>query len=356
MNNAQQSARVGLFFLLGLALTWVTFETLSGGKVLKDEGYAIIAGFESLKELKEGDEVRMAGVRIGDVKSTHLASTGRRAEAILRIHRGVRIKSDATATIVMAGLIGTNYVAIDLGTKTAPDLVPESATQTDLGLLARVFPFLKPEAKPLAEIRTATSSDLNAVMAQIGQLGKKLEDSLGSLGTTLTGDATNPGLLKKIDTLVTENREKLGATMTNLQQITEKVNQGEGTLGRLIRDPKLHDELVASIKEIKAGAAEARNFVTSAQSLIDEVKRGQGAIGALVFDQKAGDDLKASIANLRAVSDKISRGEGTLGKLLGDDSLLRDAQAIMKKADRALDGLNDSGPITAVGVVAGGLF
>ena len=82
----------------------------------------------------------------------------------------------------------------------------------------------------------------------------------------------------------------------------------------------------------------------------------EGAIGTLVFDQKAGDDLKASIANLRSVSDKISRGEGTLGKLLSDDAMLRDAQAIMKKADRALDGLDDSGPITAVGVVARGLF
>ena len=32
-NNPQQTARVGLFFLLGMALIWVTFETLSGGKL-----------------------------------------------------------------------------------------------------------------------------------------------------------------------------------------------------------------------------------------------------------------------------------------------------------------------------------
>ena len=56
MNNSQQTARVGLFFLLGIALIWVTFETLSGGKVFQDEGYQLIAGFESLKELKEGDD------------------------------------------------------------------------------------------------------------------------------------------------------------------------------------------------------------------------------------------------------------------------------------------------------------
>jgi len=356
MNNAQQSARVGLFFLLGLALTWVTFETLSGGKVLKDEGYAIIAGFESVKELKEGDQVRMAGVRIGDVKSTRLAQSGRRAEAILRIDPNVRIKKDATATIVMEGLIGTNYVGIDLGTMNAPDLVPEAVTRTERGWLARYLPFLRPELKPVAEIRTATSPDLNAVMKQIGHLGEKLEGSLGDLGTALTGDKTKPGLIQQLETLVSENREKIGTTMNNLQQITDKVNKGEGSLGRLISNPQLHDELVATIKEIKASAAEAKSFIANAQAIVDEVKRGQGPIGALVFDHKAGDDLKASIANLRLVSDKISRGEGTLGKLLSDDTILKDAQTIMKKADRALEGLGDSGPISAVGVVAGGLF
>jgi phospholipid/cholesterol/gamma-HCH transport system substrate-binding protein len=56
------------------------------------------------------------------------------------------------------------------------------------------------------------------------------------------------------------------------------------------------------------------------------------------------------------MSDKLSKGEGTLGKLISEDSMLTDVQAIMKKADRALDGLDDTGPITAVGIIANGLF
>ncbi len=354
MNNPQQTARVGLFFLLGIALTWVTFETLSGGKISNDEGYAILAGFESVRELKPGDEVRMAGVRIGDVKSTRL--TNGRAEAILRIDNGISIKSDATASIVMSGLIGTNYIGIDLGSRDATDLVPKEQTLGRMSLLQQMIPFLRPPMEPLAEIRTKNTPDLNAMMSQIGELGKKLEGALGNIGNALGGDAESPGLMQKLDQLVTENRESIQKATANLSAITEKVNKGEGTLGRLLNDPKLHDELVATIDEIKSSAAEAKTFVANAQSIINEVKAGKGAIGALVFDQKAGDDLKASIANLRSVSDKISRGEGTLGKLLSDDSMLRDAQAIMKKADRALDGLDDTGPITAVGVVARGLF
>jgi phospholipid/cholesterol/gamma-HCH transport system substrate-binding protein len=331
MNNLQQTARVGLFFLLGLALTWVTFETLRGGDSFSgDKGYNLIAGFETLKELKDGDEVRMAGVKIGQVEKTRLA--GRRAEAVLRISHNVKINSDAVATIVMAGLIGTNYIAIDLGTDGAPDLVEG------------------------AEIRTKSSPDLNAVMSQIGDLGRKLEGALGNIGGALSGDGTSPGIIQKVDQLVTENRENIAKTTANLSQITDKVNRGEGTIGKLINDPKLYTELQTTLGEIRGGAAEAKTFIANAQAIIDEVKKGKGAIGALVYDPKAAEDLKTTIANFRSVSDKISKGEGTLGKLLSDDSMLRDAQAIMKKADRALDGLDDTGPITALGVVSRGLF
>ena len=79
MNNAQQTVRVGLFFILGLALIWVTFETLSGGRVFQDKGYELVAGFDNLKSLKPGDEVRMAGVKIGEVHKTQLSGSSRRA-------------------------------------------------------------------------------------------------------------------------------------------------------------------------------------------------------------------------------------------------------------------------------------
>lgn len=331
MNNSQQTARVGLFFLLGLALTWVTFQTLNGGKVFRDKGYTLIAGFESLKELKKGDEVRMAGVVIGSVETTRLAGS-RRAEAVLRIQPEVEIKNDATATIVMAGLIGTNYIGIDLGT---------------------------PSAAPLrdgAEIKTAVTPDINSIMTDIGALGKKLDGALGSISTAINGDGKSPGLFQKLDKLVSDNGENVNVTLTNLRQVSDKLNKGEGTAGKLLNDPKLHDDLVATVAEIKSAATDAKAFVANAQSIVDQVKSGKGTLGALVYDETTGNEIKASVKNIHDVSDKLARGEGTLGKLINDDSALRDAQAIMKKADRALDGLDDTGPITAVGVVAKSLF
>ncbi len=81
MNNKSQSIRVGLFFLLGLALAWITFESLNGGRLFKKPGYTLVAGFANLKGLKSGDEIRMAGVKVGAVQLTRLA--GHRVEALL---------------------------------------------------------------------------------------------------------------------------------------------------------------------------------------------------------------------------------------------------------------------------------
>ena len=331
MNTTQQTARVGLFFLLGVALVWVTFETLSDGKIFEEHTHTLIASFDDLKQLKNGDDVRLAGVKVGAVERTRLA--GRRAEAVLQIDPKIPIASDAVASVEMAGLIGGNYVAIDMGSPGVPPL-PDGA-----------------------EIKTVTTPDLNSIMSDLGGLGKQLQDSLGTFSKALNGDSKNGGgIIQKLDKLVSDNTARVDATMKNVQEITDKINRGEGTLGKLVNDPKLHDELLATVAEIKATATQAKEFVASAETMMDQIKSGQGTLGALVYDQKSADNIKTSIANIRAVSDKLAKGEGTLGKLINDPGLYDSAQVTIRKVDRTLDGLNDSGPITAVGIVVNALF
>jgi phospholipid/cholesterol/gamma-HCH transport system substrate-binding protein len=330
MNNTSQSIRVGLFFLLGVALAYITFESLNGGRIFKKSGYTLVAGFANLKGLKTGDEVRMAGVKIGTVQTTRLG-TGR-VEALLAIEPGIHIPADAVASVEQSSLLGSNYLGVTFGTPGGPPL------------------------KDGDEIRTKATVDMSEVIAQLGNLGAKLEGVADNIGKALGGDGGDGSLFSKVDQLVTANGPKLTETIANLQDITAKIRHAEGTLGKLVNDPKLHDELLAGVGEIKLAAADARAFMGDAKTIVADVKSGKGALGALLYDPATADNFKVTMANIRGVSDKIARGEGTLGKLLSDDGLYKDAQATLKKADRALDGLGEQGPITAVGVVANALF
>jgi phospholipid/cholesterol/gamma-HCH transport system substrate-binding protein len=329
MNNTQQTVRVGLFFLLGCALAWITFESLSGGQIFKKSGYTLVAPFANLKGLKEGDEVLMAGVKIGSVASTRLGN--QRVEAVLSIDPKVSIPNDAVAAVETSSLLGSQHLAVSFGTSAV--MLKDGDT-----------------------MKTKNTADMNEVIAQLGSLGAKLEGVADNIGKALGGDSGSGSLFSKLDKLVDQNGPKLTDTIANLQDITAKIKNGDGTFGKLVNDPKLHDELVLAVGEIKAAAADAKVFMADTRGIITDVKSGKGAVGALLYDQATADNLKATVANARTVSDKLAKGEGTLGKLLADDTMYRDVQGMMKKADRALDSLGDSGPITAVGVVANALF
>jgi len=327
MNNAQMSARVGLFFLLGAALIWVTFESLGTGKISRDKGYVLYAPFRSLKELKVGDEVRMAGVKIGSVLETRLR--GRRAEAVLLIDSRERIAKDASATIGMAGLLGSNYVSFDLGSDNISAYEPDSI------------------------VLTVETADLNTIVTELGNVGKKMDAALSQFSGTLTD---KNGLFGKLTQMVDDNRSKIGEAVDNLQKVSVRIERGEGTLGKLINDPKLHDELLATVTEIKGAATQAKTFVSDAQGVVAEVKSGHGTLGVLLYDKDSAENVRVTVKNLRDLSDKLNQGKGTLGKLLNDDSLYLQAQGALRKADRMFESLDDQGPITALGVVARPLF
>ena len=331
MNKNQNTIRVGLFFILGLALAWITFESLSGGQIFKKKGYTLVAPFTNLKGLKTGDEVQMAGVKIGSVNTTRLGRE--RVEAVLAIDPSVQIPNDAVASVETSSLLGSQHLAVSFG---------KSATMLLDG----------------SEIKTKGTVDMNEVISQLGSLGAKLEQVADGVSKAMGGgsEGGTGSLFNKLDHLVDSNGPKLTETIANLQAITEKLKNGEGTIGRLINDPKLHDELLASVTEIKLAAADARTFVTSAQSIIADVKSGHGTIGTLLYDPATAENLKLSVANIRDVTTKLNSGQGTLGKLLSDDQLYKDVQGVVKKADRAVDSIGDSAPISAVGVAANALF
>lgn len=331
MNNTSQTIRVGLFFLLGCALAWITFESLNGGRLFKKEGYTLVAGFANLKGLKAGDEIRMAGVKVGAVDLTRLA--GSRVEAVLTIEPGVKIPVDAVASVEQSSLLGSNYLGITFGTPGGAIL------------------------KAGDEIKTKPTVDMSEVISQLGSLGAKLESVADGVSKALGGGADgSASMFGKIDKLVTDNGPKLTESIANLQDITAKIKNSEGTLGKLVNDPKLHDELLASVTEIKAAATDARAFATDAKGIVADVKAGKGTLGVLLHDDATASNIKVTAKNLRELSDKINSGQGTLGKLVNDETLYKDVQSTVKKADRMIDGLGDQGPITAVGVAAQSLF
>ncbi len=326
------TARVGLFFLLGVVLIWIVYQSLGDGTFFREEGYPLAAQFDDLKQLKVGDEVRMAGVKIGTVTRTELVRG--RGEALLTINPEVEIPEDSVATVAMAGLLGNNFLSIQVG-----------QSETNL--------------EPNSTIPTRSTPDFNEAFAQIGEMTGRVEDFLEDMSRAvneLTGDDEQDGLVRNLNHMVTENRENLRETLSNLREVSDALTRGEGTLGRLIHDDEAYESLMNIGKSIEGTTDEATLLVKDLREIVDQVKSGEGTIGMLLYDDSTAEEIRKIARNLGQVSDQLAAGEGTLGMLLADDTLYKDLQALLQKAERTIDGLGDQGPITAVGITANALF
>lgn len=104
---------VGIFALLGIAALGFLSIRLGRIELFPEPGYTLYADFDNLGGLKTGDQVEIAGVKVGKVQALTLKAN--RAHVALHLNRGVEVDDDAIAEIDTSGLIGDKYISIELG-------------------------------------------------------------------------------------------------------------------------------------------------------------------------------------------------------------------------------------------------
>lgn len=105
---------VGLFVLIGIFFLLILAFKVSGlTGFFKKEGYEVVAEFDDIGQLKVRAPIKIGGVNIGEVTRIKLDPVSYRAKVTLRIDAKVKdIPMDSSASILTAGLLGDNYIAI----------------------------------------------------------------------------------------------------------------------------------------------------------------------------------------------------------------------------------------------------
>jgi len=327
MKNTLET-RLGIFVALTAAVAFLIINVVGGLDKFR-RGQHVHALFNSAQELKVGDRAKMAGVEIGSVEAITLETNKVKVTIKLRddtVKKGV-VKTDSTATIKFAGLLGQNFVSIDFGT---------------------------PSALPATEgtvLNSAEQPDLSAIMTKLDNVATGVEN----LTKSFTG--------VKIDTILgpftdffKQNSGQLGATITNLQGITAQIREGKGTVGKLIYDDTLYASALITVSNLQSTSDEIKLTIADARKVIDNVNAGQGTLGKLVKDDKLYNETTASMTNLKEILQKINKGDGTVGKLVNDQEFYKNAKLTLQKVDKATESLEDQGPLSVIGIIANGLF
>jgi phospholipid/cholesterol/gamma-HCH transport system substrate-binding protein len=314
MTNEQ---KVGLFFLLGIVLVVLAIE-VTVGTSLFTSGYHLLVNYRSVEGLRTGDEVQVAGLKLGRVDAITLLPDGVRVK--LRLSRDAVVHRDSIARLDYQALSGTRFIAISLGTPGAPALKDGETIEGDI----------PPGITQMVE-------ELQGVAHSVQGLADSLNEN-------------QDRVLKTVNAMLDENRAALQDALTNLDSITNKLDRGDGTLAKLLNDPGLYDRANAAMGDL--------------QKVTNRLANGQGDLGRLVNgDGGLYDDVRETVAslnktamNLEEISDQVRNGEGTLGRIVTDDQLYEEARDAVHGLDRATAGIEDAGPISVLGTLVTSLF
>jgi phospholipid/cholesterol/gamma-HCH transport system substrate-binding protein len=107
---------VGLFVLIGaLALVFLALKAGNLSSFTTGDQYRVIAEFDNIGGLKPRAPVKSAGVTVGRVANINLDPVTFRAVVALDLEEGFEFPKDSSARILTSGLLGEQYVGIEVG-------------------------------------------------------------------------------------------------------------------------------------------------------------------------------------------------------------------------------------------------
>jgi len=265
--------KVGALILVALVILGVAILKLGNAGNLFGKRYRLVANVASASGLRIGGPVTVAGQLAGSIKDIQFlpvdTDTTRNLKLIVEVNSALReqVRQDSRAKIKTMGLLGDKVFDITVGT---------------------------PKYRALHEGDTlviAPSIDYEAVVQQAS------------------------GAISEVVRLTRD-----------LSKVTSSINRGEGTLGQLVTNRQLYDQLNATLSRTSA--------------LMARLENPRGTIGRLLDDPSLYNSLNRAVASADTVISQINSGSGSVGKLLRDDTLYIHLNSVVARADSLVSAMS----------------
>ena len=302
MKGFTTELKVGLFALIVLLiLAYMTFK-VSGTEWLRREGYNVYVYFSNIAGLDEKTKIKVAGVDAGVIEKITLE--GGRAKLRIRVYPEIKLYRDATASIKASGLLGDKYLDIGPGSE-KPELkegetirmVREPIDVDEMIYrLVSISDSFKVLTENLNDILGSeeTKKALRETANNLARITENLNASITSndlrLKETLSGIDK---LTASVNRLIDENSSGVSDTVNNLRDVSSSLKTGVPELVSDLRDAsyELKTLLQENRPKILQLTEKADKAMSSVQRVAEKIEKGEGTLGKLVTDERLYDSV-----------------------------------------------------------------
>jgi phospholipid/cholesterol/gamma-HCH transport system substrate-binding protein len=313
--------RVGLFVVIAVAILIFLILNASGDINPFARKLHLRARFSNADGLRAGSEVRLAGVRVGKVDEIKLLPPSDKpedpkVEATLAIDNTIdgrpaneRIRTDSTVSLGSPSLLGNDkLVNVTAGTAVGQPVQENTLLQPSSLNQTTLSNLVGPD---VADQMTGISKNLN-------EITRKINEGPGTLSRVLNDEALY---------------DSLNAAVIDTQAVIRQIRSGQGTAGKFINDPAIYNNV--------------NDLAVRLNDIAEGLRKGRGTAGKLLTDDalytrinNIADRVDASVQDINGIIADIRQGRGTVGKLLQDDAIYNDARTAIARFNTTAERLD----------------
>ena len=270
--------KAALFVLIGIFLFLIGFNFLNGTSLFKSENN-LYAVYDQVEGLQSGTKVTVNGLTVGKVSSIDFLPSTNKILVSFTVRNDLEFSKNSIAELYEAGLIGGKSIAIipvyDADRILASGDTLQSRIKPGLTdvIGSEVAPLQKKIGELLINADTLISS-LNTVLDDQAQQG--LNKAMTEVSTTITNLNTVSAALSKI---LSKQESNINQTFDNLAQASVNLNQISDSLSQA---------------NLKGMVTQFETAATSLNSILKSMEQGEGSIGKLIHDDALYNNLEAS--------------------------------------------------------------
>ncbi|HNX93703.1 MAG TPA: MlaD family protein [Holophaga sp.] len=295
--------KVGAFFLASLVVLGILiFRTQKIDFFGKKSERDFALEFKQVAGLTQQGKVLVAGVKVGSVQEIRLERS--RARVVISVDPAVPIYSDASATLSSIGILGEKYVDLDPGHPESGPLANRSLIASKEGVgLDSLMETLAAIGKDVKGITQALNESIG------GEAGRQKLDEIVDNIRVLTGEFR--AMAQENHGAINETMANAAAVSAELRDRLPKLAQQFEDLGRnlngMVNDTRPEVKgLVVDVRKL------AQNFQTTSEnirSITDKVNKGEGTIGKLLNDEATVQKINTAVDNVNELLGGIKNME-----------------------------------------------
>jgi phospholipid/cholesterol/gamma-HCH transport system substrate-binding protein len=324
--------RVGLTVVFASAVLAFLIFLISGTTGLFTPTLHLVSYNDSAGGLRNGAPVRLQSVDIGNVESIRIVNHHDANGASTPVEIGMKVNAkykpfihtDSQVLLATAGVLGETFIDID-------------STQAKGGVVSNHSELPSQEVPDIQDVVRASQSTLqnvNVLLTRLDHIVAAVEDRKGSVGQLI------------YDKQLYNN---LNSSVSQVSAMLNDINNGRGSLGKLFNDDTLYTRASAAIDKLNTIADNvnggngtigklirdpalydnANQTLAKANQLMDGINRGEGALGKMAKDPEFAKKVDLLVTNLSTISAELQSGQGTAGKLLKDPSLYNNVDRML---------------------------